>query len=199
MYYSRLAPVVLLLSDATIEIREGSMTTRKVALMRRIAIVSGPLALGAFLLSGCSDAPSEEVTSETTTLAEAASTADQYEQKRLDYQDKISACLSKRGVSSLNGATLPDGSDEQETTPANREAESACTDEVGEEPAPTAEETAALRTWNNSLFSCLSDKGHTMPALQANGEWNETAMTELLKTDDTLDSDTDACMTDLSG
>lgn len=167
---------------------------------KKIALIVGSIAVGAGLLSGCSSASAEGEAPEEMTVADASVIVSSYEQQQMEYQEKFSACLGKHGVSSSgDGALPPDPGDALVPADADDDAVSACTGEVGQEPAPTAEETTALRTWNGALTSCLTNKGHTMPDLQADGGWNKPAMAELLKTDSTLDSDTEACFTEISG
>lgn len=168
-------------------------------LTKKIALIVGSITVGACFLSGCSATSTDGEDADVPTVADAAATVSSYEQQQMEYQEKFSACLGKRGVTSAgDGALPPDPGDALVPADADDPAVSACTDEVGQEPAPTAEETAALRTWNGALTSCLTNKGHKMPDLQADGGWNKPAMTELLKTDSTLDSDTEACFTEIS-
>lgn len=168
-------------------------------LKKKIALIVGSITVGVCLLSGCSAASTEGETAEVMTVADAAATVSSYEQRQMEYQDKFTACLGKRGVNSAgDGALPPDPGETAIPADADPAAVSACTDEVGQEPAPTAEETSAQRMWNNALTSCLTEKGHKMPDLEADGGWDKPVMTDLLKTDSTLESDTEACFTEIS-
>lgn len=121
-------------------------------------------------------------------LADARAAASTYIQQKDEYKTKLSDCLSKKGVTESDDASAD----------TNDAAHSACVDEIGDPPAPTAEQAAALATMSRALTSCLKDKGHKVPDLKADGQWDDDEMKRLSKTDTTLNSDAMACFKSLS-
>lgn len=174
-----------------------SMTSDTTTLAKKIALLSSSFALGAFLLSGCSAASTDGATAEATMAPkDAFQIAGKFSDEDSLYRQKLEACLEDHGVKSDRGATS--SRDSTASSDVKDSAQSACDDEVGEAPKPTAEQTAARRSFNLALSSCLTDKGHKVPDLKADGQWDDDEMNRLTKSDSTLNPDAMACFKDLA-
>lgn len=164
-------------------------TLNKTTVTKKIALMSASFALGALLLSGCSAASTDGAAPEATmSVKDALASIATFKQQSDEYEKKISDCLSTKGVKNVNQAT----SDELTA------ARSACTNELGDGPALTAEQTAAEGVLNRELRSCLVNKGHKVPDLTADGNWDNDAMSALSKTDTSLKSDAGSCTEEIS-
>lgn len=165
------------------------MTSTVTTLTKKIALLSSSVALATLLLSGCSAGATDGPTAEPTlSLEDSRAVASTYSQQNDEYTTKLSDCVGKKGVKK------PD-----EMSGDNKDAAySACADEIGDPPVPTAEQAAALATMSRALSSCLKDKGHKVPDLKADGQWDENEMNRLSKSDTTLNSDGMACFKTLS-
>ncbi|AND15410.1 hypothetical protein C5C18_06840 [Rathayibacter tritici] len=164
------------------------MSIRPSTPVTKILTIFSSFALGALLLAGCSSAPAEGAAAEATpSLKEAAATLGTFENTREEYMRKMSSCLDDHGA---QGDSVS-----QQIKDA---ADAACAEEVGAEPQPTAEDSAAMRVYNGELRSCIIAKGHKVPDLQADGQWDNEAMSKLLKTDATLNQDSGTCFDEMS-
>lgn len=165
------------------------MTSTVTTLTKKIALLSSSVALATLLLSGCSAGATDGPTAEPTmSLEDSRAVASTYSQQKDEYRTKLSDCLGKKGVKN------PD----EVSGDTKDAAHSACVDEIGDPPAPTAEQAAALATMSRALRSCLQDKGHKVPDLKADGQWDDSEMDKLSKSDATLNSDAMACFKTLS-
>lgn len=165
------------------------MILDKTTLTKKIALISTSFALGALLLSGCSAASTDGAAPEATmSVKDAQSAVATFSQQSKEYEKKFSDCLGSKGVKNA-------GDEPADTVEAAR---SACASEVGEPPAPTAEQTAANVVLTRKAQACLVDKGHKLPDLKADGNWDNDAMSALSKTDTTLMSDYRSCADEIS-
>ncbi|AZZ56670.1 hypothetical protein [Rathayibacter iranicus] len=165
------------------------MTSTITTLTKKIVLLSSSVALGTLLLSGCSAGATDGPTAEPTmSIEDSRSVALTYTRQKDEYKTKLSDCLGKKGVTESDNASA-DASDA---------AHSACVDEIGDPPVPTAEQAAGLATMSRALTSCLKDKGHKVPDLKADGQWDDGEMDRLSKSDTTLNSDAMACFKTLS-
>ncbi|AZZ56668.1 hypothetical protein [Rathayibacter iranicus] len=166
------------------------MTSTRTILTKKIALLSSSVALGALLLSGCSAASTDGATTEPMSVKDAIATMGTIEQAQIEYDGKFSSCLENRGAESADKGSM--SADKRDA------AQSACAEEVGDLPQPSEQQTVAMRTWAKALHSCLAEKGHKLPDLKADGQWDNGAMKTLQKTDTALNSDSEKCFTELS-
>ncbi|PPI66583.1 hypothetical protein C5E12_14110 [Rathayibacter rathayi] len=164
------------------------MSTRPSTPVTKILMISSSFALGALLLAGCSSAPTDGAAAEATpSLKEAIATFGTFQSGQEEYLKKLTSCLGDHGA---QGDSVS-----QDVKDA---ADAACAEEIGKEPQPTAKESAAIRVYNSEIRSCIIAKGHKVPDLQADGQWDAEAMTKLMKTDTTLNQDAGACYEELA-
>lgn len=164
------------------------MTSNSTTLTKKIALLSGSVVLGVLLLSGCSAASTDGATAEPTmSVKDAIATMGTIDQEQIEYDGKFSSCLEGRG-----GRQDSPSADKKDAD------EAACAQEVGDLPQPSEKQKVALRTWTKALHSCLAQKGHKIPDLKADGQWDNDAMKALQKTDTTLNSDSQACFNELA-
>lgn len=165
------------------------MTLDITTLTKKIALISMSFVLGALLLSGCSSASSDAAVPDTTmSVKDAQAAIATFNQQSKEYDKKVSDCLASKGVT------------DRDDEPSDKvtAAESACAGELGEAPAPTAEQTAANGVLTRAVQSCLVDKGHKVPDVKADGSWDNDAMSKLSKTDTTLMPDAESCFGEIS-
>ncbi|MHC2186587.1 hypothetical protein [Rathayibacter agropyri] len=164
------------------------MTSNSTTLTKKIALLSGSVVLGALLLSGCSAASTDGATAEPTmSVKDAIAAMGTIDQDQIEYDGKFSSCLEGRG-----GRQDSPSADKKDAD------EAACAQEVGDLPQPSEKQKVALRTWTKALHSCLAQKGHKIPDLKADGQWDNGAMKALQKTDTTLNSDSETCFNELA-
>lgn len=167
------------------------MTSNSTTLTKKIALLSGSVVLGALLLSGCSAASTDGATAEPTmSVKDAIATMGTIDQEQIEYDGKFNSCLEGRGTSGAGQGSQ--SADKQDAD------EAACAQEVGDLPQPSEKQKVALRTWTKALHSCLAQKGHKIPDLKADGQWDNGAMKALQKTDTTLNSDSETCFNELA-
>lgn len=171
---------------------------RTSVLIPKIAATAGALVLGTLLLSGCS-ADSPDSADQTTSSDEGApatgstptgafkdqlAAMDSFENQKADYEKKLDACLAAHGATATSSQSDRDA------------ANSACIDEVGEEPQPSAEQAAATRIVNQVVLDCVRGKGHKLPDLDPSGKFSQD-MDDYIAKDATIDKDGKACSEEL--
>ncbi|MBF4463090.1 MULTISPECIES: hypothetical protein [unclassified Rathayibacter] len=157
------------------------MTLRTGSSATRVAAFSASITLAAVLLTGCSAGEATPASTSTAAVKDSVATLQQFDKRRADYETSFNDCLSKH-------------SGENPTDAQKEAAKTACTDEVGEAPQPTAEENAAIRVANQALIDCVRGKGYKIPDLGPDGQFSQDMPKET--TDNpSFRSDAEACVT----
>jgi hypothetical protein len=163
--------------------RSATIFGASLLLIASLAGCSASSAPDASKAPNASSAPATSDASGVTTemtKERATSLSTDYEARVKKYQDGFKDCVVDKGVDLDSVSTSKD--------PRMKEAMDACTKELGETPAPSAEEQAGIRYMNQLTLGCLRDKGHEVDDLQPDGSLPNTG-----NRDDAYFADVKAC------